>query len=222
MGDADPDFGVAVEPVDEASRPAASELGDWFGWAIVELAPDGIMVMNEVGRILLANRRVEALFGYDREDLIGRRVELLVPERFRHVHLGHRLDYEAEPRPRPMGTGKEIWARRVDGSEFPVDISLSPVALSSGVRTIAVIRDGSRLHAAEEAAQKLLHLEARVRAATDLTNEAVQELHVAALRLTGLIGNTGHRDKIVLALGDLQSALTHIISAAFTTTHPSL
>ncbi len=202
--------------------PGAKELGDGFGWVVVELAPDGILVVDQGGTIVLANRRVEDLFGYARDALVGRRVEHLMPRRFRSAHLGHRHIYEADPRVRPMGTGGDIWGCHADGTDFPVDVSLSTVVSGIGQRTVAVIRDGARLHAAEQAARELLALQDSVANAVRLSDSAAQQIHLAALRLTGLMGKAGFADAEAInrSLGDMQSALDHILHAAFSMKDP--
>jgi PAS domain S-box-containing protein len=94
--------------------------------ALLESAPDAIVLADSAGRITLVNRRTEELFGYARRELLGREVELLVPERFRVAHLKHRAGYSEDPRTREMGADRELYGLREDGSEFPVEISLSP------------------------------------------------------------------------------------------------
>jgi formate hydrogenlyase transcriptional activator len=119
--------------------------------ALFEYSPDAILVIDPDGIIVEVNAQVEKFFGYQRTELAGQPVEILVPERFRNSHPGHRADYAAEPRARPMGIGLELCGRRKDGSEFPVDIMLSPVERPEGKNTISVIRDLSdRKRAAEE------------------------------------------------------------------------
>ncbi len=118
---------------------------------LFESSPDAILVSDPDGRITEANAQVEELFGYSRAELLGQRVEVLIPERFRHAHLGHRKDYGAQPRMRPMGAGLELFGRRKDGSEFPVDIMLSPVEMPGGRVVLSVIRDISEKKRAEEA-----------------------------------------------------------------------
>jgi PAS domain S-box-containing protein len=108
---------------------------------LVETAPDGILVANREGCIVFVNRRLEAMFGYGREELLGQPIEILMPQRFRTAHTGHRARYHSEPRTRPMGAGLELFAQRKDGSEFPVEISLSPTRTEQSFLVTSIIRD---------------------------------------------------------------------------------
>jgi PAS domain S-box-containing protein len=118
--------------------------------ALLELAPDAIVGISGAGLIVLVNAQVEALFGYEREELLGEPVETLVPERF-DAHASHRVRYFADPRTRPMGAGLQLFGRRRDGSEFPAEISLSSIETEDGVLAIAAVRDVSeRVVAARE------------------------------------------------------------------------
>jgi PAS domain S-box-containing protein len=112
-----------------------------FLQVITEAAPDGLLVADEGGRILLVNRQIEVLFGYPRGELVGHPIELLVPERYRGAHIVHVQSYGRHPSRRPMGSGLDLWGRRKDGSEFPLEISLSPVTTEEGAFAIAAIRD---------------------------------------------------------------------------------
>lgn len=110
---------------------------------LLEAAPDAMLLVNDDGRIVLLNSEVERLFGYAREDLIGMPVETLVPERYREGHPARRASYARDPRTRPMGASLDLYGRRRDGSEFPAEISLSPVRTEAGVYTSASVRDVS-------------------------------------------------------------------------------
>lgn len=107
----------------------------------LEIAPDPMVVIDEAGRMVHVNRQAELLFGYTRLELIAQPVEMLVPEDFRGAHRRHRDRYLAEPAARPMGAGLELAARRKDGTEVPVEISLSPLATPEGGRVLAAVRD---------------------------------------------------------------------------------
>ena len=108
---------------------------------LLEAAPDAIVVVDADGLIALVNAQTEALFGYGRDELIGAPVELLVPAAKRDVHARHQEHYRADPHRRPMGIGLELAGRRKDGSEFPVEISLSPVEIEGGTLVMAAVRD---------------------------------------------------------------------------------
>jgi PAS domain S-box-containing protein len=117
---------------------------------LLEAAPDAIIEVDREGRIVLLNAVTIKLFGYTREELLGRNVDALIPDAARARHAAHRATYWEKPMTRPMGQGLTLRARRKDGSEFPVEISLSPVRADEGFRVTAIIRDVTEQKIAEE------------------------------------------------------------------------
>jgi protein-histidine pros-kinase len=109
--------------------------------SVLNAAPDAMVVIDASGLIRYANRQVSALFGYSHEEIIGQRVELLMPERFQSRHIEHRDRYIDSGRARPMGAGLDLFGRRRDGTEFPVEISLSPIECNAQHLIAAAIRD---------------------------------------------------------------------------------
>ena len=108
---------------------------------LLESVPDGIVMVNRAGRIVVCNSQAEHLFGYAAGELTGQLVEVLLPHGSRDAHASHRSDYFAQPGPRAMGRGIELFGRRRDGSEFPVEISLSPMETEAGTLVMSAIRD---------------------------------------------------------------------------------
>jgi len=158
-------------------RGAAAHNSDEVFLKLFESAPDAIVVVNTDGLIIRVNAQVQALFGYSRNDLIGKPVEILLPERYRYKHMSYRVDYAARPRTRSMGAGLELFGRRQDGGEFPVDIMLSPLRTSKGNLVTAVIRDISDRKQAENALRKAHELlEIRVEERTHELAEANRAL----------------------------------------------
>jgi PAS domain S-box-containing protein len=109
--------------------------------ALLETAPDAMVIVNSVGQIVLVNAQTEKLFGYKKEELLGKEVEILIPQRFLGKHEGHRKNFFSNPKARAMGVGLELFGKRKDNKEFPVEISLSPLSTESGTFVSAAIRD---------------------------------------------------------------------------------
>ena len=139
---------------------------------LLDAAPDGIVGVDALGRIVLVNSQVERMFGYEREELLGKGVEMLIPERFRGRHPAHRQRYHAHPAVRPMGSELDLRAVRADGTEFAVDINLSPFEGESGAEVVCVIRDVTDRKLAEEQIRSLnSRLEQRSRELATMNSE---------------------------------------------------
>src|SRR5262249_32702677 len=146
---------------------------------LFDLSPDAILVCDATGLIREANARVEALFGYKREELEGQAIEILVPERFRGTHTKHRDNYAREPRLRPMGVGLELFGRHKGGNEFPVDILLGPVERPEGRITFVVVRDLSERKRYEDALRR-----------SEEEKRYLEEELITAHQFEEIIGNT--------------------------------
>lgn len=134
--------------------------------SIFESTPDGLLVVGKDARILRVNEQLVAMFGYSREELLGNAVEMLIPERFNHRHVGHRSRFIEAPNTRPMGVGLELFGRRKDGAEFSVDIMLSPIGAGANAAVLCVVRDVTERKKAEAE-------QARLAAIVDSATDAI-------------------------------------------------
>ncbi len=135
---------------------------------LFEFAPDAIVVVDRNGSIVQSNKQVERLFGYSREELLNEELDILLPERLREKHREHRRGFMADPHVRPMGTGLQLYGRKKDGTEFPVDISLGPLQMKDDIVVLAVVRDVSDR---KESERRLLETKAEL----ERSNKALEQ-----------------------------------------------
>ena len=152
--------------------PTHSSSEDQY-FQILDTAPDAMIVVGQDEKIVFVNAQTENLFGYKREELLGQRLEALIPERFRSAHGGHIARYFAQPSVRTMGSSLELFGRRADGAELAIEVSLSPVPIAEGIMVSAAIRDISERK----------RMEADIKATTDRLASALQDIKVTADRL---------------------------------------
>ena len=156
---------------------------------LLESTPDGIVMANPTGHIVIANSQAERLFGYEAGELRGRSVDALLPERYRKAHVGHRSSYFLQPRKRAMGSGLDLAGLRKDGSEFPIEISLSPLRTEESAFVMSAIRDISERKSFEKALQEKNQELANANQAKDTFLAGMS--HELRTPLNAIIGFTG-------------------------------
>jgi two-component system NtrC family sensor kinase len=156
--------------------------------ALLEAAPDSIVIVDTDGRIMIVNSQTERLFGYTKQELLGQTIETLLPESLRGIHTRHRAQYVAEPHTRPMGSGLDLVARRKDGSIFPVEISLSAIRTNDGMLFTSIVRDVTeRKRAADELARQAEALRAQAAELEQAHDERARQAQLHASHLDTLI-----------------------------------
>jgi PAS domain S-box-containing protein len=204
-----------------ARSPELSSSVDDAAWALLEAAPDGMLIVDVDGLTVYVSDHAAALLHAPADELLGRSVEDFVPADLRHRHHEHRARYGAEPTVRPMGAGLLLRARCLDGSEFPVEISLSPLTIAGRAYTVAALRDVTERVDAEahlRAAMNTLALaDDRERIARDLHDTVIQRLFGAGLQLQGAMAAADPqlRDRLQVVVDDLDDTIRELRAAIF-------
>jgi anti-anti-sigma factor len=209
---------AAVIPV-AATRPEgpAAAATSAVVWKLVDALADGVALTDGGGMLALANLRLEEMFGYEHAELIGRPVESLVPVELQAIHRGHRAGYAQAPRARPMGAGARLVALRKDGTTFPAEVSLSPVATAAGTFTLAVIRDVTEVRRLADLARAAAA--AKVNLGGELLDSITTSLYDVGLSLqaTADLPPDAASKCIAEALRRLDDTIREVRDNAFTT-----
>ena len=185
---------------------------DQLAEALIESSPDGLLLIDANGIIILANPKVASMFGRPIDALVGSTVDQLVPLEFREGHSQRRATYSKRPAMRPMGTGLQLFGEHAQGSMFPVEISLSPVTIDDEVHTIATIRDVSDR---QDAASQMAMLRDRERIARDLHDMVIQRLFAAGMNLQSVQGTAQPQmvaDRITATITELDGTIRELRS----------
>ncbi|MBI3313552.1 MAG: PAS domain S-box protein [Candidatus Omnitrophica bacterium] len=152
-------------------------------FTVIEHAPTGMVMADAGGKIVLVNLEIERLFGYKRDELLGRKIEILIPESLRKRHVEHRENFSKEPSPRLMGAGRDLAGRRKDGTEFPIEVGLNPLTTPQGLFVLAAIMDISTRKELEKRAITSEHLAAVGKLSSHVAHEIRNPLSSISLNL---------------------------------------
>ena len=177
--------------------------------AFFEGATEGIVAVNRAGKIVLANPRAEVLFGYGREELVGQRLEALIPDRVRHVHGEYQADYFARPRTRPMGLGLTLTGRRKDGAELPIEVSLTHIPDEAGGLAMAFVTDISERVAHERQARHVEKLAALGSLAAGIAHELNNPIGIILSRIELMLMEIVEQPHALESVTDLQVLHRH-------------
>jgi PAS domain S-box-containing protein len=158
-----------VPEIQASSSTAPMQVSSLNIRPFLDISPDALIIINQAGTIVMTNGQAETVFGYSQKELLGQPLELLLPQRYRGVHTTHRERYFASPRTRPMGIGLQLVGQRKDGTDFPVEISLSPLMLDGLLHAVAAIRDVTQQRVAEQ--ERLRQLQ-QIRLQSELINQS--------------------------------------------------
>ncbi|MFM2070287.1 MAG: hypothetical protein RLZZ623_550 [Actinomycetota bacterium] len=183
--------------------------------------PDGVVIVNAHGQMLLVNREMERLLGFHRNEMLGQPVEILLPMEVRNPHLAHRDTFQANPHRRAMGAGLDLAAQRKDGSVFPVEISLAPTEINGERVVIATVRDVTANRQADAdlnaARERVLLAEDHERIARDLHDTVIQRLFASGLSLQSVLPTVPETAKVKIEriLDDQDDAIRELRTAIF-------
>jgi PAS domain S-box-containing protein len=199
---------------------------------VIEAMPDGVVIVNLDGEMILVNRELERMHGYARAELLGQAVEMLLPDALREGHIAHRDTFARHPHRRAMGQGFDLSARRKDGQEFPVEISLAPAHIAGEAVVIATVRDVTAARLAEDvlvsanrmverelnaARERVMLAEDHERIARDLHDTVIQRMFAAGLSLQSVLSTVPEtaRVKIERIIDDQDDAIRELRTAIF-------